>query len=118
MITAIVGSRNMTDYSKVKIILDKYEDITCIISGGANGADRLADYYAQEKKIPFEAILPDWKKYGKSAGAIRNKQIVDKSERVIAFWDGVSKGTKITIDMAKKSNKIVDVILCQKDCNK
>lgn len=105
----VVGSRNFNDYIKLKTELDKYH-ATFIISGGAVGADTLAKKYADENNIPTVIYLPDWNKYGKSAGAIRNKDIVNNSDMIVAFWDGISKGTAISINLAKKTNKTIEII--------
>jgi hypothetical protein len=104
MIIAVIGSRSIVDYRIVEQILDQYI-ITHIISGGAIGIDRLAEQYANEHNIPTTIIKPDWKTYGKAAGIIRNKEIVGKADQIIAIWDGISKGTKSSIDFANVANK-------------
>lgn len=115
MVYAIIGSRIFTDYQKLTIILDsEKETITRIVSGGAKGADTLGARYATSHAIALTVFLPDWLQHGNSAGVIRNKQIVDAADVVIAFWDGKSKGTQHSINYAKKSNKrhmvvIIDV---------
>ena len=81
-----------------------------IVSGGARGADSLAEKYAAEKGIPITVVPAEWDKYGKSAGYRRNVQIVAESDEVVAFWDGESKGTQHTIDIAGKAGKKVSVI--------
>jgi len=106
---AVVGSRGFNDYDYMTSILNNIEDITLIVSGGAPGADRLAEMYADQNNINKLILKADWDKYGKSAGMIRNKDIVDNAEFIIAFWDGVSKGTKNSIDRAKKAGKQVVV---------
>ncbi len=86
-------------------------DIT-IISGGAQGADTLAEQFAKEFHLENKIFKADWNKYGKAAGPIRNEEMVKSSEFVIAFWDYKSKGTKSTIDFAEKHSvncKIVNV---------
>lgn len=101
----VVGSRTFNDYNLLKDIINNINStfkIECIVSGGANGADKLGEKYAIEYNIPTEIYLPDWKKYGKKAGFIRNEDIVKNSDRIIAFWDGKSKGTKNTINLCKK----------------
>lgn len=80
----------------------KQEDITEIISGGARGVDRLGEKFAKIGNIKLTVIKPNWKKYGKKAGFLRNKEMVDKADALIAIWDGKSKGTKHTIDLARK----------------
>lgn len=125
---AIVGSRTFNDYKKVKEeffnipevkestvqSVDSREhsgELITIVSGGAVGADklgeRLADEYGYRKIIHY----PDWKQYGKSAGFVRNKLIVQDADIVVAFWKNGSKGTKHTIDIAKNQGKRVYVYL-------
>lgn len=110
MDVAIVGSRNFNNYSFMRSNLLQHfnvDDIKCICSGGAKGADTLAEMFADEFNIPTKVFLADWAKHGKSAGFIRNVDIVDNADIVIAFWDGISKGTKHSIDLAKKKCKEV-----------
>ena len=110
---AIVGSRTFNDYNFLEEqINNKYKNniIKCIISGGAVGVDKLAEKYVEKHLIPIIVHLPEWNKYGKSAGYIRNQLIVNDADIIVAFWDGISKGTKISIDLARKSNKVVEII--------
>jgi len=112
---AIVGSRTFPDYNLLKKWAYIYltagwgPDIT-IISGGANGADKMAERFAKEYNYEVSIFLPDWNKYGKSAGFRRNEHIVDDCDIVLAFWDGKSKGTKHTIDLAKLAKKPTFII--------
>ena len=73
-----------------------------IVSGGAKGADTYAKDYALKNGIPIIEFLPDYKKYGRKAPLIRNMQIVDNCDFLLAFWNGTSRGTKFTIDYAEK----------------
>lgn len=110
---AIVGSRTFNDYNYLCMIIyysfidydikPEYE----IVSGGAKGADKLAELYAQDHGHRLKVFPALWDLYGKSAGYKRNKQIVDYADVVMAFWDGESKGTKHTIDLAKAQGKPV-----------
>jgi len=106
---AVVGSRTFNDYVLVRETL-KDVDIEEIVSGGAKGADRLAERYARDFGFPTKIFKPDWEGDGKAAGFIRNKQIVLYADKVIAFWDGHSKGTKNTIDLATEQGKLLKVI--------
>lgn len=81
-----------------------------IVSGGAIGADKLAEKYANENKYEKIIFKPDWKRYGNGAGAVRNREIINEADIVIAFWDGESKGTKNSIDIAQKYNKKIIVV--------
>lgn len=103
---AIIGTRTFDDFSYLETVLSNHT-ITEIVSGGAIGADTLAEQYATKYNIPIKIFYPNWKKYGKIAGIKRNTQIVDYCDYVIAFWDGVSNGTRDTINKAKSQNKSV-----------
>lgn len=109
MKVAVVGSRTFNDYNKLKTTLDSI-GISIIISGGAVGADSLAERYASDMNIPTIIFKPDWKTHGRSAGIIRNKDIVDSCDILVAFWDGESRGTLNSIERANASGKRVIVV--------
>lgn len=106
---AIVGSRGFSNYELLKETLKKY-NIDVIVSGGAEGADSLAEKYALDNNIPLIIFLPDWKQKGKKAGFLRNIKIVEACDGLIAFWDGESRGTKHSIDLAKKNYKFLEIV--------
>lgn len=81
-----------------------------IVSGGARGADSLAERYANERGLATKIFLPDWESHGKGAGFIRNRDIVDYADYVIAFWDFKSKGTGHTVGLAKVSQKLYGIV--------
>lgn len=114
MKVAVIGSRDFNDYEEVKRVLSKI-NITEIISGGARGADTLGEQYAKENNIPTKIFLPDWNTHGKSAGFIRNTDIVNEAELVVAFWDYSSKGTKDSIDKTFKLQKNLLIININKE---
>ena len=107
---AVIGSRGFEDYIRLEEVLNELNQIECIISGGAKGADRLAEVYADANGIPKKIFPAQWGTHGRAAGMIRNKDIVDASDLVIAFWDGASRGTKHTIEYSKKKGVPVKVI--------
>jgi len=100
----IVGSRDFTDYTKFCEVINKWIEangpINKIISGGCRGADKLAERYAKDKNIPITIFPAKWEKYGKSAGFVRNKKIVNNSTHIIAFPSRNGKGTQNTIELA------------------
>ncbi|MFC1884652.1 DUF2493 domain-containing protein [Thermodesulfobacteriota bacterium] len=109
MKTAVIGNRDFNDYEKLKQALSQFK-ISVLVSGGAKGADTLAERYADEHGIEKEIIKPDYKSFGKSAIFIRNREIVEKCERLIAFWNGKPGGTEYTIKHADKKNKEITII--------
>lgn len=108
MITAIIGSRNITAFDFSKVISP---ETTEIVSGGARGVDTLASDYACSHNIKLTVFLPNYNKFGKPAPIIRNKQIIDYCDNVIAVWNGVSRGTQFTLNYAKKQSKPINLIV-------
>jgi YspA, cpYpsA-related SLOG family len=107
---AIIGSRSFEDYELLKEVVGKFGRDFSIVSGGAAGADRLAERYATEFGKAITVFKPDWNRYGRGAGMVRNKQIIAEADAVFAFWDGSSKGTKNSIELAKKADKPIRVV--------
>ena len=105
---AIIGSRNLQT-SKLEEYIP--EGVTEIVSGGAKGTDSCAKSYATEKKIGYREFLPKYGRYGRAALIIRNKEIVDYADEVLAFRDGKSKGTKSVISYCKDTGKNFTVIM-------
>lgn len=108
---AIVGSRSFTNYQFIEKTLNQFDNITEIISGGAKGVDTLAEQYAKEKNIKLTIFPANWNKFGKSAGMIRNKDIINNCDVCVAFWDGESKGTTHSIAVAERKDKKLVIIL-------
>jgi hypothetical protein len=109
-ILAVAGGRDFSDYTLLKKILDNIfsnRKIDLIQTGDAYGADSLAIRYARERKIKYKIFIPDWNKYGKAAGIIRNEDIIKNADKVVCFWDGKSKGTKNTIDRSKRKDCVI-----------
>jgi len=107
----IAGSREIVNYNTLlKAITDSGFEITTVVSGGARGVDRLGERYAREHNIPIIQYIPDWDKWGKPAGYIRNKEMADNADALIALWDGESKGTKHMIDIAKAKGLHVHIV--------
>ena len=106
---AIIGSRNIKNLDLEKYITDLDE----IVSGGARGVDSIAAEYANQNGIKLTEFLPEYTKYGKAAPLIRNRQIVDYTDKILVFWDGKSKGTKFVIDNCKKIGKDIEIVIIE-----
>ena len=111
----IAGGRDLTDQALVSSKMDKImsnipkQDIV-VVSGKARGADRLGEGWAKSRQIQIEEYPANWDKWGKRAGYIRNEEMAKSATHLVAFWDGVSRGTKHMITLARKEGLKVRVI--------
>ena len=107
----IIGSRRRDthkDFTAVYFAFrDFYEDGDGIVSGGCpKGGDRFAEMIAKDQGIPILIYYPDWKRYSKAAGFIRNQYIADRADILIACVAKDRKGgTEDTIKKFEKQNK-------------
>ena len=84
-----------------------------IITGGANGADKLAERLAKEKGIRCEVIKADWRTHGRTAGPIRNHNMAKAAGtdgRLLAYWDGESPGTGNMVNTARRMGLYVEIV--------
>jgi hypothetical protein len=109
----VAGGRTFKDAIMLAKVLDIYQSLYClteIVSGTANGADKCGEQWATSNGIKIKRFPADWDLYGKSAGHLRNAEMAEYGDRLLAFWDGRSKGTKNMIDIATKKGILVGVI--------
>jgi len=118
---AIVGSRKYNNYHKVekeffKLLNDlgRPKENILIISGGAKGVDSIAQQIARNHGIPILIFYPDYIKYGKRAPLVRNLQIIEHSNFILAFPAEDSRGTRFVIREARKRRKPNRVIAVDK----
>jgi hypothetical protein len=103
----IAGGRNFNDYPLLRdncnILLSQKMNThnVIIISGTCRGADLLGEQYARENNLPVYRFPANWKKYGKTAGYLRNRKMAEKADALVAFWDGKSRGTANMITLAR-----------------
>jgi len=105
---AIIGSRSITSLNLDDYIKEKPD---VVVSGGAKGIDTIAWGWAIDNHIEIIVHRPDYNKHGRGAPLRRNDLIIRDADKVLAFWDGVSHGTKYVIDKARKQGKEVEVII-------
>lgn len=106
----VCGSRTVTDYKMVRFCLDRLlynlgveqSDLTTVITGGARGADELAHRWARDREMFTWVVRADWKLHGRSAGFIRNQQMLELRPSIVfgIFQDHQTKGT---LDMLQRS---------------
>jgi len=109
----IAGGRDFQDWDKLVEVCDRvFKDYSTveIVSGAANGADKLGERYANERGHQIKKFPADWDKYGKSAGYRRNAEMANYAGALIAFWDGVSRGTSHMINLAKEKGLKILII--------
>lgn len=108
----VAGSRNYYDYEEFSDIMNfihKKYNITEIVSGGAHGADSLAERWSKKNDISIKIFKADWNMYGKSAGFIRNTEMHNyfsqfENRMCLCFWDGQSRGTAHNFKLSKDNN--------------
>jgi hypothetical protein len=116
MKTIIAGGRDFTHSEYLAQVLQFLSlPITEVVSGGQKsyddesgicyGADYLGEKWAQQNQIPVTQFPANWKDHGKVAGPMRNEEMADYADFLIAFWDGKSRGTKNMIENMKRRKK-------------
>ena len=104
----VCGGTDFDDYDyftrKMDMMLKSYGNIK-LVSGHAKGADSFVEIYAAEKDIPIQVFPAEWKRYGRTAGPIRNRAMLvyamEETPAVIAFWNGKSRGSGNMLKLAK-----------------
>lgn len=94
MKTIIAGSRDIQNYNLVKsAVKESGFRITEVISGGARGVDALGEKYARDNNIPLKQFIPNWSVFGKAAGFMRNEEMGNYADALVALWFKASHGT-------------------------
>lgn len=107
MRTIIAGSRGVR-YEHVCLAMALWaETVTEAVSGTCRGADMHGELWASVRGIPIKRFRPDWSGQGKAAGPIRNREMAEYSDALVAVWDGKSAGTANMIYEAKKRGLVV-----------
>lgn len=120
MTIIVTGGRHIDDFDLVSICIKNSSgesNIDKILVGDCpTGVDNLTIRFAKSNNIPHVVFVADWKTYGKSAGPIRNKEMMQaasfiEDKIVVAIWDGKSKGTKDAITKARQLKLDVKIYL-------
>jgi hypothetical protein len=111
MKTIVAGSREITDYQLVwDAVYACPWVITEIVSGGARGVDQLGEKVATAFGIPIKIFPANWDLHKRAAGPIRNQQMAEYADALLAIWDGSSTGTADMIRRAKQMKLQVHVV--------
>jgi len=112
----IAGSRTITDWQLVAAaVAASGFPISQVISGGARGVDALGERWARRRGIRLRRFPADWSRFGRRAGTVRNEEMARAAAAapeggcLVAVWDGVSRGTRHMIDLARQHGLAVYV---------
>jgi len=108
---AVVGSResvpkNIVRNILLKKLLGKFNNT--VVTGGARGVDRYAIDFCKDFNIPCQVIRPLTTK-NKLYFLYRNIEMLTMDDKILAFWDGESRGTKFVIDYATSRKKDIEI---------
>jgi hypothetical protein len=113
----VAGGRDFNDYELLSKKLESFRvaawevaDELEVVSGGARGADSLGERWAKENHVPCIVFPAEWNVYGKRAGPIRNEQMGEYADSLLAFWDGKSRGTGHMINYSKNNGLNVFIV--------
>lgn len=113
----IAGGRDFKNYvllkEKVDEFIDGQEGVTIVSGKEPHGADKLGEDYAIERGLTVVEYRPNWKKFGRAAGPIRNKEMAQNADALVVFWDGESRGSESMIKYAKQYN--LDYVIVRYD---
>jgi len=111
---AIVGSRDYPGFEAVRAYVRELPAGTVVITGGARGVDRTAQETALGCGLVTVVVYPAWQRrdgsYDRGAGLARNRVIAELCSRMVAFWDGKSRGTEHAIACARELGRPVEII--------
>ena len=110
MRVAIIGSRSAPANIAALILPYIPRNATELVSGGAAGVDRAAEELAALLSLPMRRFFPDYERHGRQAPLMRNLQIIDYADEILAFWDGQSRGTMHSVAECIRRGKPVRVV--------
>lgn len=108
----VTGSRDFPELDLVDAFVDRLDADVTLVVGDARGVDARARARAEARGLavePHPVTDEEWALYGKRAGPMRNRRMVEslhRGDRVQAFWDGRSRGTAGTVEMARARRDI------------
>lgn len=102
----VCGGRSYSDSKYLEQVMDLclgWWNLTCVITGGAKGADSLAHQWALKRGLATEVHMADWDTYGKPAGMIRNREMLTIGQpNVVIAFPGTT-GTENMITISRKA---------------
>jgi hypothetical protein len=105
------GSRQYRNLKVIAQHIMKLDRGTIVVHGGARGVDTEVERMATQLGFMTEIWKPDWDKYGRAAGPKRNQDMIATCDKLIAFWDGNSPGTRSAITFAEQFELPVTLVM-------
>ena len=111
----VAGGRDFNDFLLLEKTLIHLSDSTyadqaiSIVSGMAPGADKLGYSFAVKHNVVCYPFPANWTKHGKRAGFLRNEEMAQFADALLAFTSG-SKGTEHMIETMERLKKPVFII--------
>lgn len=87
--------------------------VTSVMTGGAEGVDACGSAWARERFIPVRVYHADWKRYGRAAGPLRNRQMAKVADGLLLVWDGRSKGSESMLKFARDFDLLIYEVRCE-----
>ena len=109
----VAGGREFNQKTRLFKYLDQYHEktpITSVVCGMARGADSIGKEWAESRGVAVNKFPADWDNLGKKAGPLRNIDMANNADALIAVWDGKSSGTKHMINTARGKGLLVTVL--------
>lgn len=104
----VAGTRTIQSFDLVNRIINESPYVyrfSELVSGMARGPDLLAVKWAKERHIPIKEFPADWEKFDKRAGFIRNEEMANYADALIAIRVNDSPGTTHMLDTMRKLGK-------------
>jgi hypothetical protein len=112
----IAGGRDFDNYEYLSEVMNSLDFIvTEVVCGGARGADSLGEKWAKTNGVQLKYFYPNWDGLGKAVGHIRNREMAEYGDYLVAFWDGKSKGTQNMIMTMQQLGKHGTVVFYERD---
>lgn len=113
----IAGSRDLQDEELIRHVMRRawrtFDGWTLVIEGGAYGVDQIAGHISRQAGIDTRTVKAKWNEHGKKAGYVRNALMVTMADVVLCIWDGRSKGTHHTIQLAVEAGLPTIVVIAR-----
>lgn len=108
----MVGSRRFPDLARVEDYVRSLPSDASLVTGSASGVDAAVTKAARERGLPVLRVAASFEEASDARrSAERNQRLIDQADALVAFWDGVSQGTRMTVERALDSGKEVHVFV-------